>query len=407
VIRNLATAGVFTSFRQRNFRFFLASESLTRVGDQMETVVLAWVVLVETNSPLLLGVFGALRFFGTLIAPYFGVLADRHDRRNLLVGVRAVAGGTAMGILVLSLTGSLEVWHVFVLASFSGIARTFGNVLREVLTADVVDQRMLANAIGLTRSASDVTQIVAPIIGGALLNWVGISTAFFLVVAMYLLAAYSAYMIRLPARELTGVATSVLRNLTEAGGYIRRNNVVLALLLMAFLVNFTALSLNHGLMPVFAKDVLEGGPMSLAGLVSALFAGAFLGSMGIAALTRLQRGGRFLIVMALVWHAALLVFSQSQWFGVSLAVLLVVGIFQSFTMVTMATLLIRVTPVEFRGRVMGARSLAVYGMPMGLLVAGALAETQGAPFAVAFNSLVGIVAVLVVATSLRKLWHLS
>ena len=85
MIRRLATAGVFTSFRQRNFRFFLASESLTRVGDQMETVVLAWVVLVETNSPLLLGVFGALRFFGTLIAPYFGVLADRHDRRNLLV----------------------------------------------------------------------------------------------------------------------------------------------------------------------------------------------------------------------------------------------------------------------------------------------------------------------------------
>ena len=407
MIRNLATAEVFTSFRQRNFRFFLASESLARVGDQMETVVLAWVVLVETNSPFLLGVFGALRFFGTLIAPYFGVLADRHDRRNLLVGVRAVAGGTSMGILVLSLTGSLEVWHVFVLGSFSGIARTFGNVLREVLTADVVDQRMLANAIGLTRSASDVTQIVAPIIGGALLNWVGISPAFFLVVAMYLLAAYSAYMIRLPARELTGVATSVFRNLTEAGGYIRRNNVVLALLLMAFLVNFTALSLNHGLMPVFAKDVLEGGPMSLAGLVSALFAGAFLGSMGIAALTRLQRGGRFLIVVALVWHAALLVFSQSQWFGASLAVLLVVGMFQSFTMVTMATLLIRVTPVEFRGRVMGARSLAVYGMPMGLLVAGALAEPQGAPFAVALNSLVGIVAVLVVATSLRKLWHLS
>ena len=407
MIRHLAAAGVFTSFRQRNFRFFLASESLTRVGDQMETVVLAWVVLVETNSPLLLGVFGALRFFGTLIAPYFGVLADRHDRRNLLIGVRTVAGGTSMGILALSLTGSLEVWHVFVLGSFSGIARTFGNVLREVLTADVVDQGMLANAIGLTRSASDVTQIVAPIIGGALLNWSGISTAYFMVVAMYLLAVFTAYKIRLPARELTGVTTSVLRNLIEAGGYIRRNNVVLALLLMAFLVNFTALSLNHGLMPVFAKDVLEGGPMSLAGLVSALFAGAFLGSMGIAALTRLQRGGRFLIVVALVWHATLLVFSQSQWFGVSLAVLLVVGMFQSFTMVTMATLLIRVTPVEFRGRVMGARSLAVYGMPMGLLVAGVLAETQGAPFAVAFNSLVGIVAVLVVGTSLRKLWHLA
>ena len=78
-----------------------------------------------------------------------------------------------------------------------------------------------------------------------------------------------------------------------------------------------------------------------------------------------------------------------------------------FGMVTMATILIRVTPVEFRGRVMGARSLAVYGMPMGLLVAGALAEAQGAPFAVAFNSLVGVMAVLVVATSLRKLWHLA
>ena len=400
----MAGSVLLSSFKQRNFRFFLTAESLTRVGDQIETVVLAWVILVETEQPLLLGIFAALRFLGTLVAPLYGVMMDRYDRRLLLVGGRLVSAAMAAAILLLAAVDSLQVWHIFVLSTISGLARTFSNVMREVLTADVVERRQFANAIGLTRSATDIMQMIGPLIGGIMLKWYGIAPAYVPVVIAYLGSAAAGYMLRLPQRDRSAVKASVWRNLTEAGSYIRRSEVVLALLLMACLVNYTALSVKDVLLPVFAREVLDIGPDGLGRLLSSLFAGAFVGSLGVAGVTWLQRGGRFIVVSSLAWHGVFLIFAYSTWVSLSMGSLFVVGIFQSFTMVTMATLLIRVTPEEMRGRVMGARSLAVYGLPMGLLVAGAVSGTLGAPIAMAFNVMVGVAATLLIVGWLRRLW---
>ena len=400
----MAGSLLLSSFKQRNFRFFLTAESLTRVGDQIEMVVLAWVILVETGQPFLLGVFAALRFLGTLIAPFYGVMMDRYDRRLLLVGGRLVSAGIAAAILFLAAIESVQVWHLFVLSTISGLARTFSNVMREVLTADVVEPRLFANAIGLTRSATDIMHMIGPFAGGVILKWYGIGPAYVPVVVAYLGSAAAGYMLRLPHRDRSALKTSVWQNLMEAGGYIRRSEVVLAILIMAFLVNFTALSVKDVLLPVFAHEVLEIGPDGLGRLMSSLFAGAFVGSIGVAGVTWLQRGGRFILVSSLAWHGVFLLFAYSTWVGPSMGALFVVGIFQSFTMVTMATLLIRVTPEEMRGRVMGARSLAVYGLPMGLLVAGAVSGTLGAPIAMAFNVIVGVAATLLIAGWLRRLW---
>ena len=403
----MAGSVLLSSFQQRNFRFFLTSESLTRVGDQIELVVLAWVVLVETGQPFLLGIFAALRFLGTLIAPIYGVLVDRYDRRMLLVGGRLVSATIAIVIFVLAALDLVQVWHLFVLSTISGLARTFSNVIREVLTADMVEPRLFANAIGLTRSATDLMHMIGPVVGGLLLKWYGIAPAYAPVVVVYLGSAIAGYMLRLPDRKRGTTKTSLWRNLAEAGSYIRRNEVVLALLLMAFLLNFTALSVRDVILPVFAREVLEIGPDGLGRLISSLFAGAFVGSISIAGATWLQRGGRFIILASLVWHGIFFALAYSTWISVSMTALFLVGIFQSFTMVTMATLLIRVTPEDMRGRVMGARSLAVYGLPMGLLVAGALSGSLGAPTATVLSAIVGVVATLLIAVYLRRLWYSS
>ncbi len=396
---------LFDSFKRRNFRFFIASESLTRIGDQIETVVLAWVVLVETGQPALLGVFAALRFLGTLIAPVFGELVDRYDRRMLMISGRLVSASIAAIILLIAFSGELEVWHLFILSTISGFARTFSNVMREVLTADVVESRLFANAIGLTRSATDVMHMTGPLIGGLLLKWYGVGPAYIPVVFVYLASAFAGYKLLLPKRDQEAIGKSMWENILEAGSYIKRHEVVLALLFMAFLTNLTALSVKDVLLPVFARLVLDIGPDGLGRLVSSLFAGAFVGSLGLAGLTRLQRGGSFLIFSSLCWHGIFIVFAYSSWVNVSMATLFIVGIFQSFTMVTMATLLIRVTSQEMRGRVMGVRSLAVYGLPMGLLIAGAISGTLGAPSAMLFNAVVGLLVTLVIAMWLRKLWY--
>ena len=159
----------------------------------------------------------------------------------------------------------------------------------------------------------------------------------------------------------------MIANFVETAKYIRKNEVILALLLMAFLVNFAGYTLNLGMMPVFARDVLGTDSSGLGILLSAYAVGAFSGSIIIAAIPRIGRPGRFVLGGSVAWHGMILVVSQMQWIEVSVPMLALTGFAQSFTMVTMSMLLLGETSPDIRGRVMGVRSLAVYGLPLGLL----------------------------------------
>jgi len=392
------------SFRGRDFRYLWASDALQGWADQMESVVLGWFVLTETDSPFLVGLFAALRFTGTIFAPFFGVLADRRDRRRLLMLIRVGFTSLALVIFFLALLDRLQVWHVFILVGLAGMGRAFDNVVRQALLGDLVQGEGLMNAVALTRIARDITQMIGPLVGGFMLDNAGLAPTYGLVVVVHLTAVFTSWRLRAIPRVPTGTAISFLANLAHTFRYVKRQEVVMALLLMAFLVNLTAFPLNNGLMPVFARDVLGSGPEGLGILLGAYAVGAFLGSGAMAAVKRMGRPGKFLVLSSVGWHAGLLVFSASQWFVPSLGILVVTGIIQSFTMVSMALLLLEVTDADVRGRVMGLRSMAVYGLPMGLLVSGALADSLGAPLALAINAGLGMVLTALIALSLRKLW---
>lgn len=404
MIRLLVTKGPLRSFQRRNYRLLWASDISQRCAEQMEFLVLAWYVLAETNSPFLVGLFGALRFFGTLLAAPYGVLADRYDRRRLLVGIRLTFAVAAATVLVLFFTGHLKVWQVFVLMGVFGAYRAFDSVTRQAVLADVMEGEGVTNALALTRTGQDAAQMVGPLIGGALLSRFGLGWAYLPIVITYLMGAFFAYLIHPPGILRAVLASSMWRNLAAVGRYVRKHDVVLALLIMAFLINLAAFPLTHGLVAVFARDVLGTGPMGLAALLWANSAGAFLGSLGLASRRRLSRPGRFLVVSVLSWLLAMLVFSQSPMIEVSLVVLVIAGAAQSFSIVTLDTLLLHVIPFELRGRVMGVRSMAVYGLPVGLLASGALADTLGAPIALAIISIAGAALAVLVANRLSRLW---
>ena len=401
---HFSSRSITWSFQSPNFRYFWASEFFNNIGDQMSLVVLAWFVLVETNSPFMLGLFGALRFFGSLVAPLFGVAADRYDRRLLLFMIRTASAAFAAALLALSATGALEVWHAIFLSSLWGITRTFGEVTREAMTADLVEPQRLATAVSLIRTCQSASQMVGPLVGGILLDRNGLTAAYVPIVAAHVASCFLVLLIHGIPKGVNIAGSSVLQNLVEAASYIRRDNVVLGLLLMAFLVNFTTLTLIGGMMAVYARDVLNTGPVGLAALLWAFATGAFVGSLGLAGWRPIRRRGRFLIVTALVWHIWLLALSQSNWLGLSLPILLVYGGFSSFTMVTMATMLIGITAPEYRGRVMGVRSLAVYGLPLGLLASGALIGTMGVPMTFSLAAALGAVVIVFIVLRLRKLW---
>ncbi|MFC1935733.1 MFS transporter [Chloroflexota bacterium] len=395
------------SFHHRDFRFLWLSNAFVGLGEQMELVLVGWFVLSETDSPLLVSLYGALRFTGTLFAPFFGALADRYSRKMLLILVRASFLSVAVAILLLSVMGRLEVWSVLALAGVAGVGRGFDNVVREAVLADLVPGDLLMNAVAVTRTARDVTQMAGPLSAGFILGSAGMTYSYGVVAGVYVAAIGAGLALSVFKTTTKTRAVSIWHDLTLAVVYVRRHEVLLGLLLTAFLVNLTAFPLNNGLMPLFARDVLAMGPVGLGGLLSAYAAGALLGSLVIAVMPIIGRPGRTVVLASLGWHTCLLLFSLSGRVVPSFGLLVGTGMAQSFTMVVMGMLLLQTTGYRFRGRVMGLRSLAIYGLPVGLLATGALTERLGAPAALMTAATTGIVLTLLIAMRLKGMWRVA
>ncbi len=156
---------VVEAFSIRSFRFQWTADAFSTWAAEMETLILGWYLLVETNSPLLVGVLGALRFGGTLISPIYGVVADRVNRRAMLIAIRIAYFATAATIMVLGLMRVLEPEHILILAAVVGLTRTAEHVVRQSLIADTVPGPMLVNAIGLSRTTQDTARIAGALAG--------------------------------------------------------------------------------------------------------------------------------------------------------------------------------------------------------------------------------------------------
>ncbi len=402
---NTITSRFFRSFQQRNYRLLWFSDGVTSSAEQMEFLVLVWFVATRTESAFLVTLYGALRFTGTLFAPFYGIIVDRYDRLMLLRISRIIF--TVIGVIIaaLSFLGLIEIWHIFVLTGVAGMVRAFDNVTRQTLMADMVPRHNLGNAVALTRTGRDTTQIISPVIGGFLLDSFGLGWAYVAIIALLIGGTALTIPVKPPPRIPATRGEPIFVTLVESFRYARSHQVVLALLLLAFLVNLTGFPLNQGLVPIFARDVLLTDSTGLGWLLGAYSAGAFVGSIIIAGLGNMERAGRLMSLGSVAWHAAIVVLAASTLFNVSLGVLALAGLVQSFTMVTMSILLLVSTPTEMRGRMLGLRSLSVYGLPLGLLASGAIADTVGITFALIGNGLIGIAITAVIVLALRGIWR--
>ena len=402
---NTITSRFFRSFQQRNYRLLWFSDGVTSSAEQMEFLVLAWYLLVETNSPFLVGLYGSLRFTGTLFAPFYGIIVDRYDRLILLRISRIIFTVIAVIIAALSFLGEIQVWQIFVLTGVAGMVRAFENVTRQTLMADIVPRQNLGNAVALTRTGRDATQIVSPIIGGLLLDSFGLGWAYVVIIVLLFGGTALTLPVKPPPRIPMARGASIFTTLAESFRFARSHEVILALLLLAFIGNLTGFPLNQGLVPVFAYDVLLTDSTGLGWLLGAYSAGAFLGSIVIAGIGNMERSGRAMALGSIAWHAGVAVLAGSKLFGVSLGVLAFAGLAQSFTMVTMSIMLLTSTPAHIRGRMLGLRSLAVYGLPLGLLASGAIADTLGITFALIGNGVIGIAITATIVLTLREIWR--
>jgi MFS family permease len=396
--------GILDAFQVRSFRFQWPSDGLTIWAFEMETLVLGWYILTATDSPALVGLIGTLRFGGTLFGPIYGALTDKFNRRILLITDRAVLAVIALGFAVLALSGALQPWHAFVLAFLTGIVRNLDNVVRQALLADVMPARSLSNALALSRGVMDISRIIGALLGGALLSALGIGEAYVAVVLLYAGSSLISVGIALKSQTVKMDDSGWLPNLKNGFSYIRHDQAILGPLVLAFLVNLTLFPAVNGLMPVVAREIYDKGPNGLAVMQMAPGIGALIGSVWLAAHAQTAAPMRRMMIGIVLWHLSMLAFALMGLWLAALVTLVVYGTTQSLAMISMSTTLLHASPAEYRGRVMGVRSLAVYGLPMGLLISGVIAEWLGIRTALAINSIVGLGGTALAAVVWRGLW---
>ena len=406
-------------FRVRSYRYQWPADALTSWAFEMETLILGWYVLTETGSVLWLTVFGSLQFVGTLLAPIIGVVADRIGRRALLSITRSGYAVLAAVIMVLAFADLLTATWVLVIAFCAGLGRPSDWSMRNALIGDTMPGSALAAAMGLNRMTWDTARIAGALVGAGLFAVLGIGAAYILVTAFYMFSVMMTLKVVVPPRgdsesdsesdsasaSLTGVVAA-WHELRESIVFVWHSPTVLALMALAFLINLLAFPVTMGLLPHVAKEIYAIDQIGLGHLVAAYAGGALLGSIAMTLTGGPRRTGKFMLLSIAAWYLGILAFGWQETELSGVAVLVVLGFFQNTAAIALVVILLTVTPQEFRGRVMGVRILAVYGLPTGLLGYGVLIDWFGFASAMTVGALIGVAVTAYIGVRWREaIWR--
>ncbi len=383
-------------------------------GFEMETLILGWYILSETNSVILLTIFGALRFIGTLISPWFGLAGDRWGRRKLMYFMRSFMMLLSVIIMILGLLDTLNPYHVFVISFFAGLVQPSDIVMRNALIGDSIPATMIMNATSVAKTAQDAARLFGALMGAGMFSAFGLGFAYISVVIVYFLSVILTMGVSRVHPRIDGTDNSYkiperksqLREFKEGLIYIRNSPSVMAILCLAFLANLTVFPVSHGLMPFVAKDILFIDENGLGHLLAAFAIGSLLGSFILAWIGNQKYSNKLMLINLVAWYVMLVIFAQAESKEMALVILVLIGITHSLAIVSMAVALLGVTDQMVRGRVIGVRMLAVYGIPLGLLASGFLVETLGFTAFVGIYATIGIVLTIIIGLKWRSvIWR--
>jgi MFS family permease len=405
----LSRVPLLAPFQIRSFRFQWPADLLTSWAFEMEGVILNWFVLVSTGSVLLLAVFASLQFLGTLISPFFGMAGDRIGNRNLLCLMRLVYIAVATILAVLFLLDQVTPVSVFALGIVAGLVRPSDITLRNLLVGETMPKELLMAAMGVSRTTADSARVVGALSGAGLVAVMGSGFAYVVVCGVYvvsLLLTLNVGIRRLRVLSEGAIAMSPIQALRQGFAYVWSTPDVRAATLLAFLMNFAAYPFVGQLLAHVAKDIYGLDQSGLGWLLSCFALGALAGSITLSTRGAWIRPARTMLVGALLWFTLNFVFA---WITVPLhgeILLIAIGFVQSLCMVPMAVILLKTADPAYRGRVMGVRMLAVYGLPLGMLLSGPLIERIGFAWTGTLYSLLGLaLAGLVTYRWREQLWH--
>jgi Na+/melibiose symporter-like transporter len=401
-------------FRTRSFRYQWPADLGTAWALEMETLILGWYVLVESGSVVLLTVFGALMYVGTLLSPLLGTLGDRLGLRRVLATMRMSYALLASVILWLAASGRLEPTLVLAVAFLVGLIKPSDIGMRTALVSASVPSAHLVAAMGISRTTQDSARIGGALAGAGFMASLGMVSAYVAIVALYVAGAVltmrsgdrpdapGQHGVQDPAAPPATDRPSPWRELKEGLQHVWHTPRLRAVMALAALVNLCAFPLSGGLMPYIARDVFGLDQQGLGWLVASYAGGALIGSLGLSAFGTHLRPARTMLLTCVLWHLCLLGLALPVSASAAMVLYVGAGLNQSLSMVSLSIILLRTSEERFRGRVMGARMLAIYTLPVGLLAAGAVIPAIGFRGLVLLYTGVGLLLTAAIALAWRS-----
>lgn len=373
------TRGMFTALEVPNYRMLFIGRVSSNTGRTMRVFARALWVYEATGSPLRMGIAVSALSWPMLFMPLVGgIVADRVDRRALLLWTEGLLVLLWASVALLISLGVFQWWYFIITAVASGTIQSFGRAGLQAMLGSVVDKKRLGNAVALDSISLTWPRIVAPALGGLLIGPIGVDGLFWLTAAGQLVTFITLILIQWTPEELKAAKESVGSNVMEALRHIRGETLILALVTLGLLSALFAGSFNF-LLPIFAIDILDAGEGGLGLLMTAAALGGAVGAVIVLAASNAQRHrGLLLMGMAAVKTVMLIVFSQSHLLPVSLVAMFGLGGAQIMFMTMVTMTMQQMAPDHLRGRIMSLRVVIMGFSPFGVIVMGAIAEVRGA-----------------------------
>ena len=375
------------ALRHRNFRLFFGGQSISLIGTWMTRIATSWLVYKLTGSALLLGTVSFAGQIPTfLLAPFAGVWVDRLDRRQVLVWTQTLSMVQSLALAGLTFSGRITIHWILALSVLQGLVNAFDMPGRQSFLVKMVeDRRDLGNAIAINSSMVNMARLVGPSLAGMLIAATSEGWCFLIDGISYLAVIASLLMMRLDGEAVKRRVASALVELKEGWTYVSEFVPIRTILLLFAVISLMGMPYVV-LMPIFAAQVLHGGPHTLGFLMGAMGIGALISALSLAARKSIRGLVKMIPIAAAVFGLGLIGFGMSLWFLLSWAMVLVAGMGMMQGMAASNTIIQTIVSEDKRGRVMSYYTMAFMGMaPFGSLLAGSMARVVGAPMTVIVN----------------------
>lgn len=393
----------FVALQHRNFRLFWFGQLISLIGTWMQSIGQAWLVLELTHSAFLLGLVGALQFLPVMLLALFGgVLADRWPKRKVLLFTQTSAMIQAFILAILVITGTVQIWHIFVLATLLGLTNAIDMPTRQAFVVEMVGRDSLPNAIALNSSVFNMARIIGPGIGGLIIAALGVAPLFLLNAVSFIAVLIGLAMIDMKTlygqqKRATTLhdepKQSTLQSLREGLNYVYHTPSVFLIIAVIGVISLFGINFNV-VLPLFATEVLHVGATGFGFISSAFGIGSLVAALWLAWGNK-KPSIIHLLIEGTIFCVILGLFALSGNYYLSLILIAGVGFTQIAFSAIANTTLQTVAPNHLRGRVMSVYMVVFAGTtPIGNLFIGGLAVLIGVPFSLLVGAILSLAAAI-------------